>query len=96
VQAAFLLWIIRSALTGGTIALLYGVADTQLPPHIAKGIYTNITGAMVFGGGIGVFVTGAMGAVDLRGAFVAVGVLLMLMGLWAARAFGPHKTAPQR
>ena len=95
VQAAFLLWIIRSALTGGTIALLYGVADTQLPPHIAKGIYTNITGAMVFGGGIGVFVTGAMGALDLRGAFVAVGVLLMLMGLWATRAFGPHKSAPQ-
>ena len=95
VEAAFLLWIVRSAFAGGVIALLYGVADTHLPPDVAKGTYANITGAMVFGGATGRFVTGAMAAVDLRGAFVAVGVLLILMGLWAARTFGPNKTAPQ-
>jgi len=95
VEAAFAMWVVRSALTGGIIALLYAVADAQLPPQVAKGAYAHLTGALVFGYAAGPIATGAMGAVDLRGAFVTVGALLALMGLWAARAFGPHKTAPQ-
>jgi DHA1 family multidrug resistance protein-like MFS transporter len=87
VEAALALWIVRSIFTGGIIALLYGVADSHLPPPIAKGAYANLTGAMIFGNAGGPLFAGALGAVDLRGAFIVVGVALMLLGVWAARAF---------
>jgi len=87
VEVAFAMWIARSAATGGIIALMYAVADSQLPPRVAKGIYPNLTGAKTFGHAAGPLVTGAIAAVDLRGAFVVVGMLLMLMGLWALRSF---------
>ncbi len=89
VEVTLALWVIRSALTGGIIALLYGVADSHLSPPIAKGTYANLTGAMIFGNAGGPLFAGVLGAVDLRGAFVTVGVALMLVGLWAARAFRP-------
>ena len=88
IEVAFALWIARSIATGGIIALMYGVADSQLPPRIAKGIYPNLTGTKTFGHAAGPLVTGAVAAIDLRGAFVVVGALLFLMGLWTLRAFG--------
>ena len=87
VEVAFAMWIARSAATGGIIALMYAVADSQLPPQVAKGIYPNLTGAKTFGHAAGPLVTGAIAAVDLRGAFVVVGMMLVLMGLWALRSF---------
>jgi DHA1 family multidrug resistance protein-like MFS transporter len=98
IEVAFLLWIARSIATGGIIALMYGVADSRLPPQTAKGIYPNLTGAKTFGHAAGPLVTGAIAAIDLRGAFVVVGALLVLMGLWALRAFrrtgiGPNPEA---
>jgi DHA1 family multidrug resistance protein-like MFS transporter len=86
-EVAFAMWVIRSALTGGILALLYGVADSQLPPKVAKVAFANLTGAMIFGYAAGPLFTGILGALDVRAAFIIVGAGLALMGLWAARAF---------
>ena len=96
-EVAFSMWVARSALTGGILALLYGVADAQLPPKVAKAAYANLTGAMIFGHAAGPLFTGILGAVDIRGAFFVVGTALALMGLWAARAFnGNPASLPER
>lgn len=86
-EVAFAMWVVRSALTGGILALLYGVADAQLPPKVAKLAFANLTGAMIFGHAAGPLFTGILGALDVRGAFIIVGAGLALMGLWAARSF---------
>ncbi len=93
-EVTFAMWVVRSALTGGILVLLYGVADAQLPPKVAKAAYANLTGAMIFGYAAGPLFTGILGAVDIRGAFVVVGAALALMGLWAARAFNGNPASP--
>ncbi len=94
VEAVFATWVVRSALTGGIIVTIYGIADAQLAPGVAKGAYVNLTMALVFGYSAGMLVTGLMGAMDLRGAFIAVGALLVLTGLWTLHAYPARPPNP--
>jgi len=90
VGAAFGLWVARSGLTGAVVPLLYGAADVHLPPRAREAVYPSLTAAMMVGYAAGPLFAGLLGLVDLGGAFVAVGVMLMGLGLWAARAFAPE------
>jgi DHA1 family multidrug resistance protein-like MFS transporter len=94
-EAVFVTWVIRSALTGGIIVTLYGIAEAHLAPRVAKDAYANLTVAIMVGYSVGMLVTAVLGAMDLRGAFVAVGALLVLAGLWTIRAYPARPQTPQ-